>query len=544
MPVFTVSGVGNLLKINFLNAMKLTFYTFNRKGAIMLFAALLLTFSAAHAQFWTPASGGSGGSPSVTAIRSGRTGVGLSSSELSAFNNSTGNFDVADRVGLLVRGSSFTNVFNIGHLLTGDYGEEKTGDVWTSIGGPGSPGINGLPIYGTRHQFDRYSVNMALADRNLLSGNLTPSGIRDAIIFFDPSSSLNGRMLIGRTLGQGRINPDIVITANNRVGIGTTSPGSRFTVSGSADFRNGTFRTNSSRVDLDGDIIDIRGNRTDENSSLRGDVFINAGRVDDGPLGRIILGNSRGNVGIRTSSPTFNLQLLSNSAAKPTSSFWTVVSDRRLKRNITPFEHGMEVVKKMKPVWFQYNGQMDMPTDDIGVGMTAQQLQRIAPYMVKESLLMDSLGNEGTYLTVDYMAMDFVLVNAMQEQQDQIEKLQRQVKKLQRALVEQDDDDNDRQAQDPALQTPAGTVSELFQNRPNPFNQNTEIAFNVAPQVQNARLFIYNMNGRQIQALTITQRGNSTVTIEGGQLEAGMYIYTLIADGQEVATRRMILMAE
>jgi hypothetical protein len=48
----------------------------------------------------------------------------------------------------------------------------------------------------------------------------------------------------------------------------------------------------------------------------------------------------------------------------------------------------------------------------------------------------------------------------------------------------------------------------------------------------------YNM---QVEQITINKRRNTSVTIEGHTLKAGMYLYTLIADGKEVDTKKMIL---
>lgn len=36
-------------------------------------------------------------------------------------------------------------------------------------------------------------------------------------------------------------------------------------------------------------------------------------------------------------------------------------------------------------------------------------------------------------------------------------------------------------------------------------------------------------------------RGEASITIDGGSLNAGMYLYALIADGKVVDTKRMIL---
>lgn len=47
--------------------------------------------------------------------------------------------------------------------------------------------------------------------------------------------------------------------------------------------------------------------------------------------------------------------------------------------------------------------------------------------------------------------------------------------------------------------------------------------------------------GKQIEKIRINERGLGSVTIQGSGLSAGMYLYSLIADGEEVATKRMIL---
>jgi len=135
---------------------------------------------------------------------------------------------------------------------------------------------------------------------------------------------------------------------------------------------------------------------------------------------------SDGDVGIGTASPSYDLQLAYNSAAKPTSSAWTVVSDSRLKNEVGTFTDGLDLVMKIRPIQFRYNGEIGLPTDEVGVGTMAQELQQIAPYMVKSFAYnegstagpeeaVETSGETKEYLAVDYGAMDFVLVNAVQE---------------------------------------------------------------------------------------------------------------------------------
>jgi hypothetical protein len=54
-------------------------------------------------------------------------------------------------------------------------------------------------------------------------------------------------------------------------------------------------------------------------------------------------------------------------------------------------------------------------------------------------------------------------------------------------------------------------------------------------------LIIYNLQGEQIKQIAVNERNNTSITIEGHSLKAGMYLYTLIADGKEADTKKMIL---
>ncbi|MBO5678883.1 MAG: T9SS type A sorting domain-containing protein [Bacteroidaceae bacterium] len=81
----------------------------------------------------------------------------------------------------------------------------------------------------------------------------------------------------------------------------------------------------------------------------------------------------------------------------------------------------------------------------------------------------------------------------------------------------------------------------LHQNEPNPFSETTYIKCDISSDVTNAVLYIYNMNGEQIEEYVVTERGKTEVAIDGGMLNPGMYLYALIADGTVVDTKRMIL---
>jgi hypothetical protein len=88
---------------------------------------------------------------------------------------------------------------------------------------------------------------------------------------------------------------------------------------------------------------------------------------------------------------------------------------------------------------------------------------------------------------------------------------------------------------------PEPKVASLTQNSPNPFSQTTEIEYYLPETVQNAVLYIYNVHGALIKSITIDNKGAGIITINGSEFQPGMYIYKLFADGQEVDSKRMVL---
>ncbi len=81
----------------------------------------------------------------------------------------------------------------------------------------------------------------------------------------------------------------------------------------------------------------------------------------------------------------------------------------------------------------------------------------------------------------------------------------------------------------------------VSQNRPNPFTDKTTIELSIPESVSKASLFIYDMNGKQIDRIDIADRGTTNVSITSTGLTEGMYLYSFVADGKIVSTKRMIL---
>ncbi len=84
------------------------------------------------------------------------------------------------------------------------------------------------------------------------------------------------------------------------------------------------------------------------------------------------------------------------------------------------------------------------------------------------------------------------------------------------------------------------TAIVLDQNVPNPFAEQTVINFSIPATVQKAQIHFYDGNGKLIQSVDVVDRGLGSLTVFGSDLSSGTYTYTLVADGQIVATKKMV----
>jgi hypothetical protein len=155
-------------------------------------------------------------------------------------------------------------------------------------------------------------------------------------------------------------------------------------------------------------------------------------------------------------------------------------------------------------------------------GLIAQELQKIYPDLVVES--------QDGYLAVNYLEIIPLLIRSVQELKAELDATQSNDSPIQKAQSRTTDVTNIDIVE-----------TTLYQNTPNPFTESTIVRCDVAEDVAKADLYIYNMNGEQITEYSVTERGTTSVTIDGGSLSAGMYLYALIADGQIIDTKRMIL---
>ncbi len=132
---------------------------------------------------------------------------------------------------------------------------------------------------------------------------------------------------------------------------------------------------------------------------------------------------SGGSVGIGTTSPSYQLQLSTDSAAKPTSALWTIASDERIKENINSYTKGLNELLKINPITYDYNGLGGFKKGKGGVGIIAQEIAEILPDSVSsiKRKLNETDEEEIDILNFNGHELTYILINAVKELKAEIE---------------------------------------------------------------------------------------------------------------------------
>lgn len=441
--------------------------------------------------------------------------------------------------------------------------------------------------------FTSAAERMRLNDIGLGIGTLTPLNDLD----------INGSATIGNAYAGTTTAPANSLLVQGNIGIGTTNPAGRLHVegdihipgsnnhgitrghlvfgdtrggdgewiqntstTGQMDFGLGFYANFQERVRIDKNgNVGIGISNPIGKLNVDGSIFIPGNNNPSIPNGRLVLGDARGgqtewiqnsvnkgqiNYGIGFYVNTFERMNLSpsslnasvdilptfdNSYTLGSSSLrWKEIfcvnniintSDINEKTNIQDLKYGIDDVMKLRPVTYNWK-ENDNGTR---IGFIAQELEQVIGEVV--------VNDEGKY-GVRYTEIIPVLVSAIQEQHQIIEELQAKLKQLEANQGSQPSK-SPSDASNDAANSQAGY---LEQNSPNPSEANTVIKLYVSTGVVSSSLRIYDMTGKEIKVFQITTKGEETkITINKGDLPAGMYMYTLLADGKEVDTKKMII---
>lgn len=230
-------------------------------------------------------------------------------------------------------------------------------------------------------------------------------------------------------------------------------------------------------------------------------------------------------------------------------------SDKTLKKEITPITDARSILAKLQPKSYFYNNANEYGlslNERKDYGIIAQDLEEVLPELVRtisKPERKDAKGNviskAKTYKVVNHTALIGILIASSNEQQKIID----EQKQINQSLQQQIDDLKTNQVSSygnkitTGINQVNGTGSDfsMDQNIPNPFNGETVVKYNLPSSVNNAYMAVYDLSGKQITTFPINQKGSSSITLTSEKLAAGIYIYSIIADGKIMDSKRMIV---
>ncbi|MEL6134552.1 MAG: tail fiber domain-containing protein, partial [Bacteroidota bacterium] len=428
----------------------------------------------------------------------------------------------------------------LGHRQSGTFGDiNGPGSNWAALGAAPFP-LSGPVPYGLRLQ------------KNAQFGlfNLVGSGTaEDLIIGFGDSIASRLRVRYISNQDSGIFRDVLTATATERVGIRTADPlsilnlnlgNTRNSIRVTSNGNNNAYSDYIFDIDDETDIEEAQaadwiishrkdgyfsggtgaasGNR--DGTTL--EFYASRGRTDQGgftgylaPLafkanGDVILCSDdattnvpvdAGNVAVRTTNTTTE-NFFVDGTTGCTGGVWNS-SDRRFKRNIKTVDGALDKVLALNGVTYSYVTKKFGSTADysrvdpqtVMYGFIAQEVAEVAPELTHVS-------GEG-YYAVNYDGVTPILVEAVKEQQAQIEQQNQVIEDLRKemealkALVSESPQTQPNTT--PTIRGELLNQIKLEQNRPNPSSYETTIGYYIPAEIEQAALVIFDMSGRTLE---------------------------------------------
>ncbi len=225
-----------------------------------------------------------------------------------------------------------------------------------------------------------------------------------------------------------------------------------------------------------------------------------------------------------------------------TTGSYLTISDRKFKTNINKEIFVLAKVKQLNPVNYQFKNDENYKNygfaKEFQHGFIADELEKVFPELITKAkhpvFENKKIIKEDSYNSVNYIALIPILTKAIQELHAKVEVLENQLAQKTTEPLVVYETNNTVEAKELIKKAYL-----LAQNVPNPFTSSTTIKYSI-PANNVAMIAVFDLNGKMLLQFP-ELRGSAQITINGSTLQAGMYLYSLLVNGQEIITKKMIL---
>ncbi|MCC6541876.1 MAG: tail fiber domain-containing protein [Flavobacteriales bacterium] len=224
-------------------------------------------------------------------------------------------------------------------------------------------------------------------------------------------------------------------------------------------------------------------------------------------------------------------------------------SDERLKNDIRPLKGALQAILGLEPKVYTYRRDLH-PTFNLPpgeqMGLISQEVQKILPSLVMDTYYPNQYSKEGELIdsgfelkVMNYNGLIPLLVAAVKEhngmlveKDKELEILRERIEALENVVRIESSKENT---------SPSYQRAYLHQNAPNPFTATTLIRYELPSGTRNARIDLSDGKGQLIRSFDQLESKDGKLLLEAGSLNSGVYYYSLIADGEAVDTRMLMI---
>ncbi len=256
---------------------------------------------------------------------------------------------------------------------------------------------------------------------------------------------------------------------------------------------------------------------------------------------------------------------------------WSSPSDLRVKKNIHNNVPGLRFINLLEPVLYQFDinsyrkiigkntsilGYQDQK-DSISekskknkesiqyTGFLAQDVENAAKSIGYDFSGVVSPQNNNEAYGLRYAEFIMPMVKAVQELDFSYDSLQNEIEKLEKNVEIVQNIKNNKSSYSNTQMVKANLNREIsaiskigysLQNYPNPFSENTTIAYKLPKYSTNISILVFSSDGRLIRQIRLSDSSKQgTVNFDRANIKQGTYSYSLACDGKIMVSQKMVI---